>query len=215
MSIVNAFVSADCGIVCVDTQGALEDGRYIEVSKLVPPPHVNAVAAYRGIVMFMAAAVPGMFATSGDFDELARHMPDILTFASNKAAELALTLGPVPMTREEAGCGEMVIVGFSPERSRIVGHHFRRETLDRGFVTTNNIIQFSAPSWEGVDLGLQKLAPCPSRQDIEALMLAQLREWRAREKEVNAAGGRIIYSEVRRGGITIEHLQGLPPRDAA
>ncbi|MFA6312334.1 MAG: hypothetical protein WC681_12705 [Sterolibacterium sp.] len=212
MSIVQAFVHPDCGIVCADTEAGPDDGPYIEVSKLIPLPHMNAVIAGRGVMLFLASVVTGAFAAGCDFDELARQMPDLLKLASDKAVELAPKLVAGALTSEEAGCGEVVIVGYSPARARIVGHHFRRQTLAEGFIANNNITHFVAPSWADADLNLQNVSVPPSKEYIKTLALAQLRLTRERETAGIATGGRLIYAEIRQSGMTIEPVMDFPAR---
>lgn len=213
MSIVNAFVNPDCGVVCADTEAGQDGGPYIEVSKLVPLPHMNAIIAFRGSVLFLSGALTGVFVSGCDFDELSGQMPDILKLASDKAVELCSRfVHTASMTREEAGCGEAIIVGFSPAMSRVVGHHFTRKTLDHGFVETNNIRYFSAPAWDGINLNLQDIHTQPSKENMKSLALSQLCLMREREKDGLATGGRLIFAEVRQSGMTIESVLDFPTR---
>lgn len=213
MSIINAFVNLDCGLVCVDTEAGQDGGPYFEVSKLVPLPHMNAIIAFRGSLLFMAGAVTGAICASCDFDELSRYLPDLLLLASDKAVDTVHRFAPTAsMTSEEAGCAEAIIIGFSPAMSGIVAHHFRRETLAHGFVTTNNIGYLVAPGWTDVDLNLQSLRAQPSKEGMKALALTQLRLMREREKVGLAAGGRLIFAEIKQSGMTIESVLDFPAR---
>lgn len=213
MSIVNAFVSPECAVVCADTEAGPDGGPYTEVSKLVPLPHMNAVVAFRGSMLFLSGALTGMFVSGCGFDELSRQMPDLLKLSSDTAIRMLPRVDLAgAMTSEEAGYGEAILVGFSPTVGRIVGHHFRRQTLDSGFVTTNNVSYFSAPAWNDVDLALPSLHNQPSREGLKELALAQMRLVRERNTPGEAAGGRLIYAEIRRDSMTVEAIMDFPAR---
>lgn len=213
MSIVNAFVSPECGVVCADTEAGPDSGPYIEVSKLVPLPHMSAVIAFRGSMLFLAGAVNGVFSLGCGFDELLRQMPDLLKLSSDTAIKMLPVVDLAKkMTSEEAGYGEAILVGFSPAAGRIVGHHFRRVTLDGGFATTKNVSYFSAPAWDDVDLGLSGLHSQPSKEGVKVLALTQMRLVRERHTSGEATGGRLIYAEVRRDSMTIETVMDFPAR---
>lgn len=214
MSIVNAFVSPECGVVCADTEGGPDGGPYIEVSKLVPLPHMGAVIAFRGSMLFLAGAVNGVFALGCDFDELSQHMPGLLQVSSDTAIKMLPRVGLADkMTSEEAGCGEAILVGFSPAAGRIVGHHFRRVTLDSGFVTNSRTRYFSAPAWSDVDFDLPAISANVTRENMKALALEQSRLARERDTVGEATGGgRLIYAEVRRDTMIIETIMDFPAR---
>lgn len=213
MSIVNAFVSPEWGVVCADTEAGPDGGPYIEVSKLVPLPHMSAVIAFRGSMLFLAGAVNGVFSLGCGFDELVRQMPDLLQLSSENAIKMLPKVGLAEkLTSEEAGCGEAILVGFSPAAGRIAGHHFRRVTLDGGFVTTKNVSYFSAPAWDDVDLELPSVRGDPGKEGMKALALAQLKLVRERHTPGEATGGRLIRAEVRRDTMTIETIMDFPGR---
>lgn len=213
MSLVNVFVNPARAVICADTEAGPDGGPYGEVSKLVPLPHMNAVIAARGSVLLLAGVVTAAVAMGGSFDELAQQMPYILKLASDKAVGHAENLAPAgTLSSEEAGCGDVALVGFSPSRGRVVAHHFIRATLSSEPVANTNIVQFVAPSWPDVDLGLDALRADPSREGMKALALAQVRLCRDREKPGMAAGGRLIYAEVSRDGIRVETLLAFPVR---
>lgn len=214
MSIVNAFVSPECGVVCADTEAGPDGGPYIDVSKLVPLPHMSAVIAFRGSMLFLAGAVNGVFVLGCDFDELSRHMPDLLQGSSDNAIKMLPRVGLADkMTSEEAGCGEAILVGFSPAEDRIVGHHFRRIALDGGFVTNSHARYFSSPAWSDVDFNLPAISANVTRENMKTLALERSRLARARDTVgVATGGGRLIYAEVRRDSMTIETVMDFPAR---
>lgn len=214
MSIVNAFVTPECGVVCADTEAGPDGGPYIEVSKLVPLPHMSAVVAFRGSMLFLAGAVTGLFSLACDFDELAQHMPDLLQRSSDHAIEMLPRVGLAEkMTSEQAGCGEAMLIGFSPVAGRIVGHLFRRITLDDGFVTHSHARYLSSPAWSDVDFDLPAISANVTRENMKALALEQSRLARARDTAgVATGGGRLIYAEVRRDCMTIETIMDFPER---
>ena len=112
------------------------------------------------------------------------------------------------------GTGEAVIVGFSPSRERIVGHSFRRNSLAEDFVggEVNYVV---APGWRDVDMDLQNLKLTADKESMKRLALTQLRLVRERERAGAAAGGRLIYAEVRLDSMTIEPIMDFPARQSA
>jgi hypothetical protein len=214
MSIINAFIRPDCGIVCADTEAGPDGGPYSNVSKLVPLPHLNAVVAFRGSLAFAAAAISGLFCLTCDFDELAAQMPALLKAAAEHAVAMIPRYAPELSSqadRERVGTGEAVIVGFSPSRSRIVGYGFRRNTLAEDFAggETNYLV---APGWHDVDFDVQNLKLTADKESMKKLALTQLRLVRERELAGVAAGGRLIYAEVRCGAMIIETVMDFPER---
>lgn len=216
MSIVNAFVSPECGVVCADTEAGPDGGPYIEVSKLVPLPHLGAVIAFRGSLLFLAGAANAAFALACSFDELSQHMPDLLQRSSDNAVKMLPRVGlSDKMTSEDAGCGEAILIGFSPAAGRIVGHHYRRITLDGGFVTNARARYFSAPAWSDIDFDLPAISANVTKENMKALALEQSRLARERDTTGEATGGgRLIYAEVRRDSMTIETVMDFPARPA-
>lgn len=212
MSIVNAFVTPDYGLVCADTEGGLEGGPYIEVSKLIPLPHMNAIIAFRGLVLFYMVVVSGAVAASS-FDELAMQMPDLLKLASDKATEVVSKLYPMgPITIDDAGCGEVILVGFSHAMDRFVVHHFRRDTLEQGFAIKSNVEYVVSPGWADVDFDLPSIHSHPSKEGMKTLALKQFNLVRERGQEGIATGGRLIFAEIRQSGMTIESVLDFPVR---
>lgn len=209
MSILNAFVSPNCGLIGVDTECSLLDGGYGEVSKLIPLVHMNAVVAFRGSVVFILNAATVCIGAGLGFDELAENMPELLKRAADGSVKNAAILS---VTEEYLGCAEVVLVGFSPKMGRIVGHFFKRETLTTGFVTTSDFGCYVAPHWGGNELSCQQLGILENKAGMETLALTQSRLVREREPAGAAAGGRFVVAEIRRSDMTIESVCDFPAR---
>lgn len=214
MSIINAFIRPGCGIVCADTEAGADGGLYFSAGKLVPLPHLNAVAAFRGSLIFAASAVSGLLCVPCDFDELAGQMPALLKGAADHAVAMIPRYAPELSSQadqERIGSGEAVLVGFSPARSRIVGYGFKRNSLAEDF-TGGETSFYIAPSWRDVDFDVQNLKLTADKESMKELALKQLHLVRERERAGATAGGRLIYAEVRRDSMTIETVMDFPAR---
>lgn len=209
MSIVNAFIYPDRGIVYVDTDCVDADGRHWDVSKIFPLPHLPAVIAFRGSIAFQAGVVARAMVTGADFDDLANLLPGLLAEASAVAIEIAPR---VSMTAELAGTAEAVIVGFSAAMSRVVAHRFKRETLADTFVATLNVGSYVvAPCWDDIGADVASIHRQVDRDGMKALAFTQARLLGEREPS-SAAGGRLIITEITRSGMTIESVCSFPAR---
>lgn len=210
MSILNAFIYPDHAFVCVDTETVLPGGGpRFETSKLFAVPHLNAVIGLRGTVLLNSMLMAATVLFDGDFDGLSQSLPGLL----NNAVERAIALGQCELvTPETVASAEVVAVGFSRARGRIVLNFFKSESLDVGFVAYTNITgTFSAPSVTDPELDIEHLRRLPGGEGLKTLGLAQVRMLREREPQA-AAGGRLILAEIRQDGMKIGPVCEIPAR---
>lgn len=114
MSILNAFISKDLGLLGVDTEAILPDGSIAEVCKLVALPHLSAAVGTRGPDIFAMSVAGSLVACRYSFDDLAKNLPNIMEVAINSTLSIGIP-------EDECAC-ELVLVGHSVTAQKIVGH---------------------------------------------------------------------------------------------
>lgn len=208
ISLLNAYVEPTLALIAVDTAGG--GG---ELPKLLPLVHVRggALLAGRGHMLFLLK-VHQLLATSGcaDLDALKRDMPALLQRAFpvflRGLKQLRATIRPFPWRAlwwpRKANPADwhqvLVLVGWSEQRQRIVGHmwrqlHWERE---RGFIESDftDTGFCCGPSFPGIN---ERRAP---RTPAALLELArdQVRLSRADAGPDWPIGGRMILAELTR-----------------
>ncbi|WP_371231488.1 hypothetical protein ACAW63_02645 [Pseudomonas sp. QE6] len=202
MSILNAFITPDLGLVGFDTEGAMPDGSFVDGCKLIALPHINAVIGFRGLDFVQATASPNLVSFKGTLEALADDLPRFLMDVINHCRVHH-------QSPDEHLGANLVLVGYSPAKGEVVGYSVSREvgadTAQSGLI----VGQYIAPFWCREDLPTGIRA---DRQGMITLAQHQSRLSRDRMPEF-AAGGRFFIAEIRRNSIRIEQAFEFPQRE--
>jgi hypothetical protein len=199
MSILNAFVTPEVGLIGVDTEAVYPDGSILEFGKMMSVHAAGAVIAFRG-TSFVLQAAAGIACFGGTVEELAKGIPDLLKRSvdfcrQHQAPEESLDL-------------EMAMVGYSQAEGCVVGYLFTRKAGSEAIREDRIHSRFISPFWGHEDL--------PQGIDVDRpgmIALARHQGRLARERKPDfAAGGRFFIAEVRQHGISIEKAFDFPPR---
>ncbi|WP_371233618.1 hypothetical protein ACAW63_10930 [Pseudomonas sp. QE6] len=203
MSILNAFVEPDLGLVGVDTEAVLPDGTIAEASKMMVLNHINAVIAFRGTDYVLASASPSLVTFTGSLEQLVEGLPSLLRASVDYCREHY-------QAQEESLGLDLAVVGYSEDEGQIVGYLFRREIGSEDIHIGQIHTRYRSPhqpSWEPFLEGIPADRP-------GMIALAQHQSRLSREYKPNlAAGGRFFIAEVRRDSIKISKAFQFPPRN--
>lgn len=202
MSILNAFIEPELGLVGVDTEGVMPDGTLVEVSKMFTLHHISTVVAFRGTDYVLMSASPSIVGFSGSLEGLVDLMPVILKGAVEHARQY------FKLTEESLGL-DLTLVGYSEAEGQIVGHWFNREIGSEDIHVNRIHTRFRSPcqpSWEPLLEGIPA-----DRPGMIATAQHQSRLTRDFMPDL-AAGGRFFIAEVRRNSINIDKAFEFPPR---
>ncbi|MHB9799973.1 hypothetical protein ACYCAX_19430 [Pseudomonas sp. MT3] len=201
MSILNAFITPDLGLVGFDTEGVMPDGSVVEGCKVIVLPHINAVIGFRGLDFVQATASPNLVGFKGTLEALADDLPRFLTDVIKHCREHY-------QPPEEHLATNLVLVGYSQAKKEVVGYMIKWEVGADAAQSELIVGQSIAPFWSREDLPAGIHA---DRQGMIALAQHQSRLSRERMPEF-AAGGRLFIAEVRRDSISIQKAFEFPPR---
>lgn len=201
MSILNAFISKDLGLLGVDTEAILPDGSIAEVCKLVALPHLSAAVGTRGPDIFAMSVAGSLVACRYSFDDLAKNLPNIMEVAINSTLSIGIS-------EEECAC-ELVLVGHSVTAQKIVGHQASKRP-GGGIEVSTGWPQLYAPFWCGDEI--QALGIVADRAGMVSLAKKQCEWARARGPAGNPAGGRFMVAEIRKGSVLISEACEFPAR---
>lgn len=202
MSILNAFITPDLGMVGFDTEGVMPDGSVVEGCKVIVLPHINAVIGFRGLDFVQATASPNLVSFKGTLEALADDLPRFLMDVINHCRVHH-------QSPEEHLGANLVLVGYSPAKGEVVGYSVIREVGADAAHSELIVGQFIAPFWCREDLPAGIRA---NRQGMIALAQHQSRLSRDRAPEF-AAGGRFFIAEVSRNSINIKQAFEFPKRE--
>lgn len=202
MSILNAFIETELGLVGVDTEAVRPDGTIAEASKMVVLHHISAVIGFRGTDYLLATAGPGLVGFNGSLEQLVEMLPDHLRKCADYCREHY-------QAKEENLGLDLALVGYSEAEGQVVGYLLRREIGSEDIHAERIHTRYRSPfqlPWKPL------LDEFPAdRPGMIATAQHQSRLSREFMPEV-AAGGRFFIAEVRRNSISIEQAFEFPPR---
>lgn len=205
MSILDVWITPESALVGVDTETFAPDGTAASISKMIPLPHMNAVLACRGHVLFFQAIFGACHASGGNFDALLDKMPELLRGAFSMAMESAPLLGmedTSPLDNQT-----IVLVGWSLRQGRMIGREYVQESREIGFMV-DGITPYHLAPW---DQSLSRLPDPKTPADMGELAKAQTQLLHDKAPGA-AAGGRFLIAEISRQGMKIEGVCDLPAR---
>lgn len=192
MSLCNVQVEPHRALVAVDT-ACLSRGRLTEGSKLAVLPHMMAVLAGRGMTGFLGMVHAYYLELPADFDDTEGD----LRLTLNVLRTHLITAHPVHATAFEA---EIVLVGYSPSRGRMVAALCRCPAGAKEFT-------YQPIPWcvLGAHADLGEIPPMSSVEAMEALARRQVALFRQRDPST-AIGGRLLIATLSPKEIAI-HTQ--------
>lgn len=202
LSIVNVRVWPDRALVFVDTAGRnQETGQIHDISKLHVFPHINAVLAGRGISVFITAMYSACSELGGSFDSMAERMPQTLAMVFDGFVQHMLQHG------FDAAAGvdvqEIVFVGWSDQSGRVIGHHYRQETISSGFAHSTINCSLISPWHESIpNLPLLTLENAVDWANAQVLMQNEI-------VPGQATGGSLIDAEITQQSIKVSNVGKL------
>jgi hypothetical protein len=200
VTILNALVAHEHALVVADTEAVTRHPATGEVmagatTKLFGLPHLRALIAGRGHMLFITSVYTGaLMSGAARVDELAAAMPAFLPAAhASVATELAGRRLEVPQFERQS----ILLVGWSPERQRMVGWYYEQTEAGGGF-SADEVDEHMIAPWDA------EIGPAPEpRQLAEMIETAKRqRAWLKRDPAV-AAGGELIAAHVDRNGIVL------------
>ena len=124
MSLLNAFPMGPDWVVTVDSLSVRDDGERLHVQKLFVLPFASGVFACRGEQSKVPAALAGQYLTDrwgSDFDGILETFPALLQKCHDEIADHLDDWEGL-----DAHAQEMILVGYSPSRARVVCLHAQR-----------------------------------------------------------------------------------------
>lgn len=201
MSILNAFISPDLGLLGVDTEAIMPDGSIAEVCKITALPHLSAVMGMRGPDSLAMSVAASLMASRYSLDDLAEKLPNLMEAGVN----FSLANG-IP---EELCACELVLVGYSLNAGRIVGHQASKRP-GGGIEMSTGWPQLYAPFWGGDEI--RALGIAADRAGMISLAKKQCEWARERGPAGNPSGGRFMVAEIRKGSVLISEACEFPAR---
>lgn len=199
MSLLNVWIKPREALVAVDTEGVGGDGSRKPMSKVMTLPHLNAVIALRGNAHFLGALLHVCLSrTIASFDELLAEMPGNLALAD--------ALVPAALRHPEFPDTELIVVGWSLERSRMLGRLFAKRGEEQ---------EFSGHDTEGciAPYDAATMAHLPRTEHaVQKIARAQVRYMRS---ERNIGGGVLILCRVDRQAVTMRHAMVFETEEEA
>jgi hypothetical protein len=201
MSIINAYISPTEAIVGVDTLAAAQDGRRVHTSKVFPIAHLNAVIAWRGQSVFHDCLLMHCHMLNAQtLDDLIDWMPEMLGRVEQLTAQHVLSDDQAFKGGTIVDGNELVLVGWSQKRARMLGWCFRK-VGDMEQWQDGEIQYCHAPR---CDDGIPNKPAA-----MEKYAKAQVR------KMAGMAGGTLIVCRVTRAGMTLRHTMKFPDDEPA
>lgn len=189
MSLLNAWISKDRGLIAVDTEGMDHTGARFPFSKLIPLVHANTVVAARGDRYYLARFYQYFYLTidhavASDYDSIAAN--SLLALASVNQHCRDPSAADTPY--------HVVVAGWSPARERMQGVSFEGSTHSVD-VDVQDLGQIASPAG-----CIEK--PMVLSDHGTMLRLARLQAPWLR-KAGAPGGGDLVIAEVSKGRIDI------------
>lgn len=192
MTICNVVVVADRVAACVDSEVRLAgtDGAIVkgQIGKLMLLPHLDALVTGRGALPFISALFTALTGLPLGFDGIGAEACGICDAVFKNVARF-VDMPP------EAEPNSVVIVGWSEAKARFMLIELEQQTRAGGFRRAQDSRFFIAP-W---DRSIDGLSHPKSAGDFVALGIAQRNLLRAKCGPDVAAGGALVFAELRRG----------------
>lgn len=200
MSLLNAWITRTEAIVAVDTDGVDLDGKRMPTSKLLTIPHLNAVLGLRGQAAFLSFVFLRCLSSSFEsFDEMNDALPLIL--------EEADSLPDWSIAKDCRIGNEMLAVGWSDRRSRMLGRQFVKRDGMTEFSATD--ADFHVSPWHSSMSHIQ-----PTAAAVERIAREQVR-WMRETYPGAACGGKLIVCNINKGSISMSHRFTFPAEEKA
>lgn len=207
MSILSTHLTAERVLIGVDTRGAAAEGMSenaratigtVNCHKAAYLPALGAVLAGRGTPsLLQLVSSQSMLSGHADFDALVGGLPAMLKFGFTHMLDVARRSGlTVDLTEQE-----ILAAGYSAQAGRMVGYVWAQESRAAGFerYDLEDGSAWQTPWWAAEDP--------PECDTPEAMLrLARLQVAAARERRIEAIGGKLIVADVRRNGVSFNDL---------
>jgi len=220
MSILNTFVTPTRALVGVDTaahvysavdMSSVEQAANgaVEVSKLIPLPHANALIAGRGVSEMLIIVFASVMSSRMGFDEA--------FLAMDKTLEISLQL----LRQQIAGAGlqdptlihsqEIVFVGWSQKLNQVIGVRYTKAPNEDRFAGRALSGWGIAP---GGQWTINNVPPCDTRESMTRMMQEQV-SWLAKTHSSEGFGGRPIIAEITKNRIDTTLGETFAPNSVA
>ncbi len=195
MTINNVWIKSDHALVGVDTECKDANGQIEQVSKLLTLPHMNAVIAGSGQMLFSGILWQGCHSIGGDFDTLIEKMPQILPIAYR--VMLDSYKNNAISFRGNHEQNSAIICGWSQRHVRLVAYVYTQVAEETGFtaVEVTPGLFFHQPIVDHT----------PQHITVEAMAYVarkQVRFFRDSGSDIHA-GGKFIVAKLTRDRIEI------------
>lgn len=196
MTIINARISRDEGIIATDTDAMLANGARLVCSKMQIIPHLLAVVAVRGQSTFLEMLM-SYCQNSGheSFDTMLYRMPDHL-----HQSETFILSSPALVAPGGESGEEVFVAGWSGRQGRVIGRHFSKRGSAK-FEETDT--DFVVSPW---DESIKAPKDCEDYKEFEELASAQT-QWLRSTGAV--AGGKLLVCRVTKDSISVTRGRDL------
>ncbi len=195
MTILNVYKKNDSIIVGSDSE-SIVGGKTSRISKIFPLPHIDGVLAGCGTTAFHLHVLNVCAVHNGDFDSLAKEMPDMLRSAHKHFRRDAWKFGlsgDALIDRQT-----VILAGWSKALDSASAYVFDQETRQDGFTSSVVDESFITP-WD------ERLSNC-QRPDT-AFKMARLAQTQSElflgEDPGSAAGGRFYVAHISKNEVAI------------
>lgn len=200
MSLLNAFSMGPDWVVTVDSLGLRDDGERLHVQKLFVLPFASGVFACRGEQSKVPAALAGQYLTDrwgSDFDGILDTFPALVQKCHD---EIADHLDDWEGLDEYAQ--EMLLVGYSPRRGRVVCLHALRDAGEPTFIVVEKEKGHTAPD-PGFD---PSQTPCDDVFHLAWLTAAAQTKRELAKDPKTPIGGHITVAVVRERRVIVSNI---------
>jgi hypothetical protein len=200
MSLLNVWLSQDKALIGVDTKGMSGDGKQsVEVSKIFPLVHANVILAGRGYMPFLGIVSSALHSIGGNFDAIVERLPEVLP-AAFRAFATEMTKGGYDPKSDgiDLHRQDVMLVGWSPKRGRMVGMVYRQRAADEGFVA-KEFSPWTVNPWEPVQGGPYE----PSSYEAHERLAREQARFTQKTVGKRFIGGRLLIAELTRDSLSV------------
>lgn len=201
MSILNVSITDKLALVGVDTEAVLElEGSTIraEMSKMIPLVHIGGMLTGRGNALFLLHAFNACHNAAKNLDDLLDGLPELLQEISKYFAQFAV----LPKTMGRGGKQEIVLVGYSSAKNKIVGRVFCGDMIEGVFEARDIQGAYAAPwptDWSNSNPETPQPVNIPDMVRLAKSQVALLHERAPGE----SGGGKFIVARISRDEMLI------------
>ena len=200
MSLLNAFPLGDDWVVCVDSAGLADDGSRPHVQKLFVLPFASGVFACRGEQSKLPAALAGQYLTDrwgADFDGILETFPALVQKCHDELSGHLEGWGALDQHAQE-----LILVGYSPRRGRVVCLLAERAAGESSFTVVEKDRGHIAP-----DPGFDPSTTTANDLFHLSWLTAAAQVQRERAKDAGAPiGGHITVAVVRERRVIVSNI---------